>query len=411
HFEKMLYDNAQLVSLYSHAWQVTGNQQYRDVVYETLDFIERELSSKEGGFYSSLDADSEGEEGKYYVWTRAEIDNILGRDAEIFIDYYNVSEKGNWELGKNILFRRQNHSEIAEKYALSPETFHDILKSGKTALMEIRNKRVRPGLDDKILTSWNALMLRGYVDAYRVFGEEKFLKAALRNADFLLNNAIGDEGEITRNHKDGKSSIQGFLDDYAFSISALIGLYQATFDEKWLNRARELADYTLKYFYDENSGLFFYSHSLHADLISRNMEVPDNVIPGSNSEMARNLFALGHYFYNDAYLQKGEQMLVNVHDDMHRNFYYYSNWAILELNFISKPYEVAILGKDNRSARKMLDEYYLPDVLLSGGNEEGDLELHQNKLVPGQTTIYVCRDKVCKLPVTEISGALEQLGQ
>jgi len=411
HFEKMLYDNAQLVSLYSHAWQVTGNQQYRDVVYETLDFIERELSSKEGGFYSSLDADSEGEEGKYYVWTRAEIANILGSDADIFGEYYNVSEEGNRELGKNILFRRQNLAEIAEKYGLSPETLREKIRYGKERLLEYREKRIRPGLDDKILTSWNTLMLSGYVDAYRAFGEERFLEAALGNAEFLMENAVKSNGELNRNYKNGKSSIHGFLDDYAFTISAFIGLYQATFDEKWLDLANTLATYTLKNFFDEKSGMFYYTNEKHVDLITRNMEITDNVIPGSNSEMARNLFVLGSYFYNDSYITKSKQMLNNVREDLHKNIFYYSNWGIPELHFVSKPFEIAIMGKKYSSIRKGLDENYLPDAILSGGNNEGDLELHQNKLLPGQTTIYVCRDKVCKLPVSEVREALQQLSR
>ncbi|MFC2115136.1 thioredoxin domain-containing protein [Bacteroidota bacterium] len=411
HFEKMLYDNAQLVSLYSHAWQLTRNPLYRDVVYETLEFIEREMTSHEGGFYSSLDADSEGEEGKFYVWTEEKITNILDADAEIFIDYFNVTKAGNWEGGKNILFRNKSDAELARKYGIDVETLQNKIRTGKNTLLRSREERVRPGLDDKILTSWNALMLRGYVDAYRVFGDDGFLNIALKNADFLKNNAIANSGEMLRNYKDGKSSINAFLDDYAFTISGFIGLYQATFEEEWLNTANKLAAYVMEHFYDESSGMFFYNHNEHANLIARNMEVPDNVIPGSNSEMARNLFTLSHYFYDEAYLQKAKQMLSNVDEDLHKNIYYFTNWAILELNFLSMPYELAILGNDHSSMRKMLDEHFLPDVLFSGGKKEGDLELHRNKLISGQTTIYVCRDKSCQLPVTEVGEALVQLSR
>jgi uncharacterized protein YyaL (SSP411 family) len=411
HFEKMLYDNAQMVSLYAHAWQVTKNPLYRDVVYETLDFIERELTSKEGGFYSSLDADSEGEEGKFYVWTKEEIEKILGSNAAIFMDYYNITEEGNWEEGRNILCRKQGDLEFAESYGLALSSLQDKITSGKSTLLEIRETRIRPTLDNKILTSWNALMLKGYIDACRVFGEERFLNSALKNADFLLKYAINEDGNITRNPKNDKSPIHGFLDDYAFTISAFIGLYQAMFDEKWLATANKLAGYVLKYFQDETSGMFYYTHEEYTDLIARNIEISDNVISGSNSEMARNLFALGNYFYEESYIRKSEQMLANVLEDVHRNIFYFSNWGILELNLISKPFEVAVLGDECEPVRKELDGHYLPDVLLSGGRQEGVLELHENKLLAGQTTIYVCRDRVCRLPVTEVSEALEQLAR
>ncbi|MEX0981905.1 MAG: thioredoxin domain-containing protein [Bacteroidales bacterium] len=408
HFEKMLYDNGQLISLYAHAWQHTKNHLYKEVAYETLDFIEREMTSPEGGFYSSLDADSEGEEGRFYVWTKKEIEKALGNNSGSFMNYYNVTNSGNWEHGKNILFRKQSDEEFAAKHKMNVDELRKIISEGETVLLKARSKRIRPGLDDKILTSWNALMLKGYVHAYRAFGEERFLKAALRNADFLLKNAITDGG-ITRNYKNGKSSIPGFLDDYAFVISAFIELYQATFDEKWLNEANELTGYTIKHFFDASSGMFFYSHNEHSNLISRKMEVSDNVIPASNSEMAKNLFFLGTLLYNEKYLGMAKQMLINVQNDVYQNIYFYSNWGIVEAQFISQPYEVAIVGKEYGTMRKEMDQHYLPNTLLLGGENEGSLELLQNKTIKGQTTIYVCRDKTCKLPVTTVQQALHQI--
>jgi len=226
---------------------------YKNVVYETLDFIEREMTSPKGGFYSSLDADSEGEEGKFYVWTKEGIEQELGKEAAVVIDYYNVTASGNWEHGKNILFRKGNDEKLAKKYGISEEDMQKQIENDKVTLLKTRSKRIRPGLDDKILTSWNALMLKGYVDAYRAFDEDKFLKAALENADFLLKNSITERGKLTRNHKDGKSSIPAMLDDYAFVISAFIDLYQTTFDEKWLQKAEELTEYTVKHFFDTSS--------------------------------------------------------------------------------------------------------------------------------------------------------------
>ena len=409
HFEKMLYDNAQLVGLYSHAYQLTKNALYKEVVYQTLEFVSRELTSPEGGFYSSLDADSDGEEGKYYVWTNEEIENVLGKEAPLFKEYYNITKAGNWEHGKNILFRSEADEEVAKKYSLSILTLKNKINDAKEKLMTVRSNRIKPGLDDKILTSWNALMLKGYSQAYRAFGDEIFLNAALKNADFLEINAFAHNQQITRNYKKGKSSVNGFLDDYAFTISAFIELYQATFDEKWLIQAYKIASYALEHFFDAKSGMFFYTHNEHSNLISRKMEVADNVIPASNSEMAKNLFVLGHYFYNDDYISKARQMLVNVKDDVRKNVSFYSNWGSLETAFVAPTYEVAIVGNEYSDMKQKVDENYFPNVLLCGGRQEGTLKLLENKLVKGQTTIYVCQNKSCKLPVTEVSKALEQL--
>jgi uncharacterized protein YyaL (SSP411 family) len=409
HFEKMLYDNAQLVSLYSHAFQLTKSPLYKQVVYETLGFIARELTSAEGGFYASLDADSEGEEGKFYVWTKKEIDTVLCDDSLIFSDYYNCSSDGNWEDGKNILHRKKSINEIAQKHNCSVDEVRKIVENGKSALLKVRSRRISPGLDDKILTSWNALMLKAYADAYRTFGEEDFLQAAIKNAEFIYKNAIAEDFGMTRNYKNEKSTIPALLDDYAFTISGFISLYQASFNEKWLFRAKSLADYTIEHFFDSESGMFFYTHNQYSVLIARKMEISDNVIPASNSEMAGNLFTLGLYFDLEEYVQKAKQMLKNVHNEITRNISYYANWGIVAIRFIQQPFEVAIVGSSWEKIRKTLDENYLPHIILLGGKEEGSLDLLQNKLIQGQTTIYVCRNKTCKQPVTDAVEAIKQL--
>ena len=409
HFEKMLYDNAQLVSLYAHAFQKTKNPLYKKIVYETLDFIEREMTSAEGGFYSSLDADSEGEEGKFYAWTKDEIEKSLGDNAALFISYYNISAAGNWEHHKNILFRSISDEAIAAKFNITQQQLKEKIAADKSILLTVRNKRVHPNLDDKILTAWNALMLTGYTDAYKAFGEKKFLDAGIKNANFLWSKAINSSDEIRRNYKNGKSSIEGFLDDYAFTISAFINLYQATFDEKWLYKANDIAAYTQTHFYDSASGMFYYTHNQHSNLIARKMEIADNVIPSSNSEMAKNLFYLGHFFSNDAEIKTATQMLLNVQKNLQQQIYFYPNWGILEAGVVSGLYEVAIVGKDVDSKREMIGNYYLPNVLLTGTKEKSSLELLENKFVEGQTTIYVCQDKVCKRPVTEVKDAVQQI--
>ena len=409
HFEKMLYDNAQLVSLYSTAYQKTRDPKYKIIVSETLDFIQRELTSEEGGFYSSLDADSEGEEGKFYVWTENELQKTLGNKAELIIDYYNVTENGNWENGHNILFVSASKKIIADKYKIAEGELAKRVGEAKKVLLKERAKRIRPALDDKILTSWNALMLKAYVDAYRVFNNKEYLDIALKNARFINTRIKSSDGRLNRNYKNGKASINAFLDDYAFTIEAYISLYQATFDEKWLKEAQQLTDYSIAHFYDQKSGMFYYTSDIDPALIARKMEVTDNVIPSSNSEMAKNLFVLGQYFYRDDYIGKSEKMLNNVKESTLKNGVYYANWDILMAWFTNKPYEVAIVGKEFEAKRKEFDKYYFPNVFLSGGKDEGTLSLLDSKLIEGQTTIYVCRNKSCKQPATEVKEALKQI--
>ncbi len=409
HFEKMLYDSAQLVSLYSHAWQADKNLEYKLVVYETLEFIRRELTAINGSFYSSLDADSDGEEGKFYVWKSTEIDNLLGADASLFSEYYHITKRGNWEYGNNVLFRTNELKEFAKKKGLDSKELSKTLERCKSILLKERETRVRPGLDDKQLTSWNALMLKGYVDAYRAFDEDEFLQAALNNANFLYLNSKKHKGELMRSYKNGKHSIHGFLDDYALTIDAFIDLYQATLDEKWIIRANELTSYTIKYFHDNNSGMFFYTHSEHSNLITRKREISDNVIPSSNSVMARNLFALGQYFYNPDQLEMSRKMINIVSERATQNPYFYSNWNRLFIHLTKAPYEVAIVGPNCLELRKEMDQEYLPNVLFYGGKKEGNLETLESKLVPNQTTIYVCQNNTCQRPVQKANEALKQL--
>ena len=409
HFEKMLYDNAQLVSLYSHAYQLNKKPLYKQIVFETLEFVERELSSPSGAFYSSLDADSEGEEGKFYIWEKSEIDSLLGEDAGVFNHYYAITREGNWEEGHNILLRETPESEVAEKFGISTEELARQISGSKEKLFKAREARVRPGLDDKALTGWNALMLKGYVDAYRAFNEKAFLDRARLNASFILENVLKEDYRLTRNFKDGKSVINAFLDDYAFTIDAFISLYQATFEEEWLFKAGKILDYTMAHFYNEDNGMFYYTSDLDPALLARKTEVPDNVIPSSNSAMAKNLYVLGQYLYKPAWVDMATQMLNNVKENLAEGGPYYANWAILMSWMIKPPYEVAIVGNDYESIRKEFDRHYLPNVFFMGGAREGQLPLLENKLVNGKTTIYVCQNKSCRLPVTETELALKQI--
>ncbi len=406
HFEKMLYDNGQLVSLYSEAYQLTKDPLYKQVVEETITFVNRELRSDEGGYYSSLDADSEGEEGKFYVFTKEEVNQTLGEDADLFSKYYRITENGNWEEHKNILHVRTPKARFAEKKELTESELDALLARGKEKLFKERSKRVRPGLDDKVLTAWNALMLKGLVDAYRVFDKEDYLNYALKNADFIKKNMMKSDGRLDRNYKDGKSSINAFLDDYSLLIEAFVALYQATFDEQWLDEANKLAEYAIAHFLDAESGMFMYTSDLDPALIARKMEVADNVIPGSNSSMAKALKLLGTYQYDKKKMELSAQMLKNVKDDILLQPNFYSNWAHLILQTVKEPYEVAIVGPDAKKLRKELDQHFLPNNLVLGGETEGSLELLKGKLVEGDTRIYVCQQKVCKFPVNTVEKAL-----
>ncbi len=407
HFENMLYDNGQLISLYSQAYQLNKNQDYKQIVEETLEFIEREMLDKSNGFYSSLDADSEGEEGKFYIWTAEELKSIIKEDYDLVSEYFSITEKGNWEHGNNILFRTKKTAYFTKKHDLTEAILKAKIDKAKQAILDERSERIRPSLDDKILTSWNALMLKGYVDAFRAFNNPHYKEMALLNANFILNECKRSDGGISRNFKDGKSSINGFLDDYSLTIEAFIALYQITFDEKWLNESLALSKYVIKHFYDDQSKMFYYTSDEDPALISRSKELSDNVISSSNSSIAKALYYLGLYFYNEDYISIAESMLNNVADQVIENGPFYANWASLMMHFVKEPYEIAIAGKDLDTKRQQFDQHYLPNMILLGSEKEGSLQLLANKYMKGQTTIYVCQNKACKLPVTEVNDALD----
>lgn len=412
HFEKMLYDNSQLMSLYAKAYMVTGKKRYEEVIRETMAYIKREMTNEEGGFYSSLDADSEGKEGKFYVWSKNEIDSILQNPAlsQLFCDFYEIKARGNWE-DHNIIYHEKSLADFAEKQKQSVEDIQGQLATARQKLFEARKGRVRPGLDDKVLTSWNALMISGYVNAFKALGEESYLEAALKNGNFLVKNQLQSDFRLNRNYKDGTSSINGFLDDYALSIQAFMALYEVTFDAVWLERSKGLADYATTHFLDTSNYLFNYTSDLDPPLIARKKELGDNVIPSSNSAMARALFSLGTYLYNEDYQQQARQMMANLAPTIMDNEQpsFYSNWLQLYQDVAQPPYEVAILGPDAEKLSRELMSNYLPNCVFLGGQTEGELELLKDKLVEGETYIYVCQNKVCKFPVQTAEAALEQL--
>jgi len=333
----------------------------------------------------------------------------LGEDSKLYCDYYQVNEQGNWEHNKNILHRSDNEEKIAKKYNLSSSELITKIESLNSIVLKARAERIRPGLDDKILASWNGLMLKGLADAYRTFDEPEFLQTAIKNAEFISHKMIDSDFRIWRNYKNGKASINGFLDDYAFVIDGFIALYQAIFDERWLNLAKNLTDYTLKHFSDEKSGMFYYTSDLDPKLIARKMEINDNVIPGSNSAMAKNLYYLGHYYYNDNYIETALQMLHNVKDDIKKSGPYYSNWGLLMSHVVYGLKEVAIVGNEALNFRKSFDKDYLPQCLFAGSISNSQVPMLEGRLQEGKTTIYVCENRVCKLPVYDVNEAIAEI--
>jgi len=409
HFEKMLYDNAQLVSLYAHAYQVTQNDYFKRVAIETIDFIERDLAAPEGGFYSSLSADTDEGEGEFYTWQPGEMDKAIGKSNSGLIKaYYNITAEGNWKGKGSILYVEMIPAAFSLANKIPEQQFIELLDESKAKMLAERNKRLKPAVDDKILTSWNALLLKGYADAYTAMGNETYLKKALMLAAFLEKNMLQSNGQLWRNFTGGKASGDAFLDDYAFMAKAYVRLYEVTFDKHWLSLAEKMTDYAIANFYDSKTGLFFYSPAASKELIVRKKEVMNNVIPSSNAVMGEVLFALGTLFQNDDYLQRCSAMMSKMAGNIGEVITGSPEWGYLT-GLLSYPsYEVVIMGKEALQKNRRLQKNYLPSCMFMGGEEE-NLPLLENKLSVDNTLIYVCTDKVCKLPAKDVTKALQQI--
>lgn len=406
HFEKMLYDNAQLISLYSKAYKVIPSEEYKAVIEESLDFVEQELSNNEGGFYSSLNAETESEEGKYYVWSLEELRNTLSSSqVDLVTNYYNIEPYGNWERGKNILHRRFSPEEFASEEGIAYTDLNASLANAKEKLLEERKSRIRPRIDDKSLTSWNALMIDAYLDAFLALENPEYLESAIKCADFLNDKMLKPDYSLWRSYKDGESSINAFLDDYSLLSRAYINLYQVTFNIEWLRKAQKLTDYAISNFRDVKSGMFYYTSDDHKNLVAQKIELNDNVIPSSNSVMAQNLFALGTLLENEEYLSMSEEMLGQMYDLTIEDPSFYANWTKLIGVKAFGAYEIAIVGNRARQKNFHIQKEYLPTSIFMGGKNE-NLPLLQSKLVEGETLIYVCQNKTCKYPVSSAEEAI-----
>ncbi|WP_185210922.1 thioredoxin domain-containing protein [Sphingobacterium mizutaii] len=404
HFEKMLYDNGQLLSLYSEAYQNRPQILYKNIVEETIAWAEREMLDPNGGFYSALDADSEGVEGKFYTFDYAEFD-ILGEDAELARNYFNIKKSGNWtEEQINIPFVNPEDNQLIEEAGYSEDEWQEHLKEIKAKLLQYRSKRIRPGLDHKQLTTWNALFMKGLIDSYRTFGNSHFLELAEGIATFIEENCC-QNGRLLHQPSDHNRTILGFLDDYAFTIEAYIALYEATFKEMWLERAKSYLEIAISQFFDENETVFYYSSKDAEVLIARKSEIMDNVIPASSSTIVRSLFKLGVLFDNSRYTEIADRVFANVFPHIKSYGSAYSNWAIqlLELHF--GVWEIAITGDQGQGWRKELDQYYIPNKITLGGTKSSlPLLEHKNTV---EDKAYLCQKKSCSLPQSSIKDIIE----
>lgn len=413
HFEKMAYDNGQLLQLYAQAYSLHKDPLYLEVIQKTMGFITSEWTSAEGGIYSAWDADSQNafhemEEGAYYVWTKIQIEKLVGADFDLFSQVYNLNEFGHWEHENYVLIQTNSLENIAATNGLTKSQLQTKKAGWEHTLYQDRLQRSKPGLDDKCLCSWNGLLLSGILASYRATEDENYLKLALQNAQFIEQRFWQSEGNLCHTYKNGKASINGFLEDYAFVITAFLDLYETTFDEKWLRHSKQLTDYCLDYFYEESRQLFSFTSRLDPELVSAHFEIEDNVIPASNSAMAKNLLRLSTYFTHLHYRKIATQMieLVLANADYPSAF---SNWLDAFLNVLPNQVEVAICGPNAYEFAKKLHRYYLPNLCLAATENPSDLPFLKDRFHPEQTQFYLCQNQQCNLPFTNFDDLLKRL--
>ncbi len=409
HFEKMLYDNALLARVYLHAYLLTGDPFYRRIVEETLDYVAREMVSPEGGFYSTQDADSEGAEGKFFTWTPAEIKAILPEEiAALFMRYYDVTEQGNFE-GKNILHVEQDEGAVADSEHVTLERLQHALRSGGAALFQARELRVKPGRDEKILTSWNGLMLRTFAEAARFLERADYLQIAVKNAGFLLEKLIR-EGRVLRTYKDGRAKLNGFLEDYTFLADGLLALYEADFQPRWFVEARRLMDEAIRLFADTQNGGFFDTGSDSEELVSRPKDIMDNALPAGNSMAIDVLLRLAALTGEALYRQRADDYLRSLADIMVQHPQSFGH-ALNALDFAMSPVkEFAIIGEaqatGTQALLRVINSRFLPNSVLACGAPVDAASvsavplLEDRPLREGKATAYVCQHFACLAPVT-----------
>ncbi|MFN2453941.1 MAG: thioredoxin domain-containing protein [Pyrinomonadaceae bacterium] len=418
HFEKMLYDNALLSRLYLHVYQATGNAFYRRIAEETLDYVAREMTDKDGGFYSTQDADSEGHEGKFFVWMPREIEEIIGaEDAKLFCSYYDVTEEGNFE-GENILHVSRPLEDVAREQNVSIERLNEALERGRSKLFAARERRIKPARDEKILTAWNGLMLASFAEAAAILERADYLEIARRNAEFVLGNLRRDS-LLLRTCKDGQAKLNAYLDDYAFYADGLLALYETAGELRFLEEAQTLVEVMLREFWDEANGGFFYTGASHEALIVRSKDYFDNATPSGNNVAADVLLRLAVLTGNQLHQERAATVLRILREPITRYPSAFGR-ALSALDFyLSSPIEIVVIGEveapDTQALVREIWKRYLPNkvVAQSTKNDERAAQavplLRERRMINGRATAYVCEDYSCRNPVTEASDFMKQL--
>jgi uncharacterized protein YyaL (SSP411 family) len=413
HFEKMLYDNAQLIRTYVHLWQITKDEFYRGVAVQSLEYVRREMTDASGGFYSTQDADSEGVEGKFFVWTPDEIEAVLGEnDARIFNFFYDVSEEGNFEE-KNILNVHYTYEAAARALKIEESELREVLERGREKLFNEREKRIKPFRDEKIITAWNGLMLAAFAEAGAVLDNAEYIDVARRNADFLLENLQAD-GKLLRTWKDGRAKLNAYIEDHANLADGLIELYQVTGESRYLAEAQRLADIMITEFWDEDRGGFFFTSSGHEELLVRNKDFYDNATPSGNSVAADVLLKLSHLIGDERYERFAATVLRIAAPQLKRHPQGFGR-ALATIEYQLSPVkEVAIVGEDTKELERTLWEKYLPNkvVAIARDANAADIPLLEGRsTVDGKPAAYVCENFVCSRPVTTPADLAAQLDE
>jgi len=405
HFEKMLYDNALLICVLSEAFQLTGNNLYKDAIISTMDFIKREMTNEEYGFYSSLDADSEGVEGKFYVWSKAEVENILGNDAGLFCGFYDITDKGNWEH-TNILRMQHSTEEFANLVHIGIEELKEILEDCKQKLMQYRHKRTRPALDDKILLGWNALMNMACSKAYAALGDPVYLEMAIKNIQFIERRFKAIEGYY-HTYKDNIAKIPAFLDDYACLIQSYIHLQEVTGDSDYLTKAKELTIFVIEYFSEVETGYFFYTHEQQKDVIIRKKEIYDGAVPSGNALMAANMLYLSIVFDDLAWRNRVKNITQLLRTTIVRYPSSFGIWTMVLQQISMGTKELAIVGKTATDVLPKLLAKFIPNRIIQAsaiGNSQ--FPLLEGKGNPDRLEFYLCENYACGQPLFDIQEFL-----
>ncbi len=406
HFEKMLYDNAQLISLYSKAYTLFKDPMYKQIALETIAFLQKEMKNSDGGYFAAIDADSDGEEGKYYVWKSKELKGLIGNNHDLFEDYYNTVSSKKMEGGKIVLRKSEDDEIFAKEHQITLSKLEELKEDWRANLLEARKDRVKPRIDDKIIVSWNALLINGYVDAYKAFGDEKLLNEAESIYNAIKESAYSDN-QLVHSYKKGSKRSEGFLEDYAFFANASLNLYSASLDAKYLEFAQQLVKSTEKKFKDGTTN--FYKFNSSNSLIAKIIKNDDGVIPSPNAVMCHNLIQLGHIEYNKDYMNSAESMLKSMQPLLQESIRSYTQWGSSFLNKVYPFYEIAVVGTNAEKLTSNLHKKHLPNTMIVGSKKDSGLPLFEGRYVDEGTFIYVCRDNTCKLPVDTVEGALDQL--